>query len=163
MLLVEGKAVFESAVILEYLEDTLAPALHPADALARADHRAWIEFGSSILADIAGLYRARDEASFAAKGAELARKFSRVEERLEAGPWFDGDSFSLVDAVFGPVFRYFDAFDRIAPLGILDGLPKLAAWRSNLCARPSVRAAVDEGYPARLDRFLATIDSHCRR
>src|SRR6201987_5709985 len=31
-------AIFESAVILEYLEDTRSPALHPADALARAEH-----------------------------------------------------------------------------------------------------------------------------
>ncbi|TAL19256.1 MAG: glutathione S-transferase family protein, partial [Aquabacterium sp.] len=36
--------VFESAVILEYLEDTLLPALHPKDALERVfqvfeDHR----------------------------------------------------------------------------------------------------------------------------
>ena len=44
-----GAAIFESAVICEYLEDTLAPALHPADPLARAQHRAWIEFASATL------------------------------------------------------------------------------------------------------------------
>ena len=44
-----GQAIFESAVICEYLEDTLAPALHPADALERARHRAWIEFASATL------------------------------------------------------------------------------------------------------------------
>src|SRR6266581_334442 len=53
VLLVGDTAIFESAVILEYLEDTQRPALHPADALARAEHRAWIEFGSAILNDIA--------------------------------------------------------------------------------------------------------------
>ena len=36
-----------------------------------------------------------------------------------AAPWFDGGEFSLVDAVFGPVFRYFDVFDDIAELGAL--------------------------------------------
>ena len=35
-------AIFESAVILEYLEETQPKPLHPADALARAEHRAWI-------------------------------------------------------------------------------------------------------------------------
>src|SRR2546429_5977183 len=33
VLLVGDSAIFESAVILEYLEDTRSPALHPADAL----------------------------------------------------------------------------------------------------------------------------------
>ena len=121
-------------MILEYLEDTQAPALHPADPLARAEHRAWIEFGSAILNDIAGLYAAADAATFSAKVAALRAKFSRAEDRLK-GPWFDGERFSLVDAVFGPVFRYFDAFDRIGDFGILSGLPKVAAWRRALASR----------------------------
>ncbi len=54
VLLVGDTAIFESAVILEYLEDTQSPALHPADPVIRAEHRAWIEFGSAILNDIAG-------------------------------------------------------------------------------------------------------------
>src|SRR5690242_4210013 len=39
-------AIFESAVILEYLEETQRNPLHPGAPLARAEHRAWIEFGS---------------------------------------------------------------------------------------------------------------------
>src|ERR1043166_2786147 len=39
LLKVDGAVVFESAVICEYLEDTVAPALHPADPLERARHR----------------------------------------------------------------------------------------------------------------------------
>ena len=46
VLQVGDKAIFESAVILEYLEETQPKPLHPADALMRAEHRAWIEFGS---------------------------------------------------------------------------------------------------------------------
>src|SRR6476646_9382819 len=99
VLLVGDTAIFESAVILEYLEDTQSPALHPADPLARAEHRAWIEFGSAILNDIAGLYSAADDAAFSAKTRALRVKFERAESRL-AGPWFDGARFSLVDAVF---------------------------------------------------------------
>jgi glutathione S-transferase len=160
VLLVGDQPIFESAVILEYLEDTVAPALHPADPVRRADHRAWIEFGSAILADIAGLYSARDEPQFEAKRVELSRKFGRLEARLLAAPWFDGEAFSLVDAVFGPIFRYFDAFDRIAPLAILDGLQRVARWRQALATRPSVHEAAVPDYAERLDRFLAARASH---
>ena len=147
-------AIFESAVILEYLEETQARPLHPANALTRAEHRGWIEFGSAVLNDIAGFYAAGDETTFKAKTIQLERRFARLEARVAAAPWFDGAEFSLVDAVFGPVFRYFDVFDDIADFGILAGKPKLAHWRRNLAERPSVRSAVGADYPALLRDFI---------
>src|SRR6201995_237633 len=56
VLLVGDHAIFESAVILEYLEETQPKPLHPADPLRRAEHRAWIEFGSTVLGHIADFY-----------------------------------------------------------------------------------------------------------
>jgi glutathione S-transferase len=159
VLKVDDRAIFESAVILEYLEETGPHPLHPADPLRRAEHRAWIEFGSAVLNDIAGLYSAKDPAAFAAKVEALAAKFARLEGDLGPGPWFDG-GFSLVDAVFGPVFRYFDVFDRIGEFGILAGKPKVAAWRRALADRPSIRQAVGADYESRLEKFLTARHSH---
>jgi glutathione S-transferase len=154
VLQVGDTAIFESAVILEYLEETESKPLHPADPLSRAEHRSWIEFGSAVLSDIAGFYAAPDETTFKAKASQLEQRFARLEARVAAAPWFDGESFSLVDAVFAPVFRYFDVFDEIADFGILSGKPKLARWRRALAARPSVRTAVSAEYPALLRDFL---------
>ena len=117
MLLVDGASIFESAVICEYLDETIAPRLHPADALNRAQHRAWIEFGSEILGLIARLYAASDEAQLEARRAELALRFAQVEAVLGDGKYYAGDRFSIVDAAYAPVFRYFDTFDRFANLG----------------------------------------------
>ena len=150
-----GEAViFESAVILEYLEETHGNPLHPADPLRRAEHRAWIEFGSTILADLWAFYTAADDAVLQAKARTLTEKFQRLELTLGDGPYFEGARFSLVDTVFGPVFRYFDAFDAIGDFGILSGKPKLARWRKSLAARPSVRSAVSADYPALLRDFI---------
>jgi glutathione S-transferase len=156
-------AIFESAVILEYLEETEPKPLHPADPLRRAEHRGWIEFGSAALNDIAGLYSAPDEASFKTKTAQLEARFARLEARVVAAPWFDGDKFSLVDAVFGPVFRYFDVFDEIGDFGILAGNLRLARWRASLAARPSVKSAVSAEYPALLSDFLKRRNSWISR
>jgi glutathione S-transferase len=163
VMLVGDVPIFESAVILEYLEETQPKPLHPADPLVRAEHRGWIEFGSAVLSDIAGFYAAPDEATFKAKTAQLERKFARVEARIKASPWFDGEDFSLVDAVFGPVFRYFDVFDEIGDFGILSGKPKLARWRGALAARPSVRTAVSAEYPALLRDFIRRRNSWLSR
>jgi glutathione S-transferase len=154
VLQVGDKAVFESAVILEYLEETLPNPLHPKDPLTRAEHRAWIEFGSAVLGDVWGLETAIDEPAFKAKANQAAEKFTRLEARLVAAPWFDGDKFSLVDAVFAPVFRYFDTFDEIGDFGILNGKPKIARWRMSLRERPSVRNAVSTEYSTLLLAFM---------
>ena len=163
VLQVGDTAIFESAVILEYLEETEPKPLHPADPLRRAEHRGWIEFGSAVLNDIAGLYSAPDEASFKTKTAQLEARFARLEARVVAAPWFDGDKFSLVDAVFGPVFRYFDVFDEIGDFGILAGKLRLARWRASLAARPSVKSAVSAEYPALLSDFLKRRNSWISR
>lgn len=59
-----------------------------------------------------------------------------------------------MDAVFAPVFRYFEVFDLIGDFGILDGLNKVLAWRRYLAARASVRSAVGPGYHQPLFDFL---------
>ena len=154
LLQVDGGVIFESAVILEYLEETIAPPLHPATPLQRADHRGWIEFASSVLNDIAGLYNAPDPAAFATKRAALRAKFERLEDRLVGAAFFDGPDFSCVDAAFAPVFRYWDVFDEIAAFGSFDGLGKVQAWRATLAQRASVRLAAAPDYAQRLHAFL---------
>jgi glutathione S-transferase len=154
-------ALFESNVICEYIEETQAgPKLHPSDPLVRAEHRAWMEFGSALLSDLWGLETTTDTATFESKRQAVAAKFARVEAALGEGPFFAGDRFSLVDAVFAPIFRYFDVFDELADLGIFKSTPKVRGWRAELARRPSVQAAVGADYPQLLRAFLKRYDAH---
>ena len=151
--------LFESAVICEYLDELALPALLPTDPLARARQRAWVEFASGTLADIAGLYSALDAAAFAVKRDVLGRRFAHVETAL-AGPWFAGVDFGLVDAAFGPVFRYLDVFEALAGIDLATGSTKVANWRLVLALRPSVACAVAPDYPDRLRSFLRARGSY---
>jgi glutathione S-transferase len=154
-------ALFESNVICEYIEDTFPEAkLHPQDALKRAEHRAWMEFGSAILGELWGLETTTDAKIFESKRQALAAKFVRVEAALGSGRFFAGERFSLVDAVFAPIFRYFDVFDELAELSIFAETPKVRAWRSELAKRSSVRGAVSPEYADLLRAFLVRHDAH---
>ena len=156
VLVVGELPIFESAVICEYLDDTLAPRLHPADALMRARHRAWMEFGSALLGQIAGLYNAPDAAALQARRDELGARFRQLEAELarSGGPLFAGQAFGIVDAVFAPVFRYFDVFETFVDFGLFARTPALQTWRAALARRASVRDAVGADYAARLLAFL---------
>ena len=163
VLQVDGYVLFESAAILEFLEETQQNPLHPQDPVSRARHRAWIEFGSVILGEIAGLYSAKNAADFQQKTRSLSEKFTRVEGELGKGPYFAGESFSLVDTVYGPIFRYFDVFDTIGNFGILNDKPRLTHWRCALSTRSSVVHAVVPDYAQRLESFLIDRKSHLSR
>ena len=166
LLLVQSAAdresvVFESAVICEYLEDTGAgPALHPADPLERARHRGWIEFASSILSTLWRFETATQADAYETHRQTLAEQFLRVEAELGDGPLFAGVAFSLVDAAFAPIFRYFDVFDALTDTRVFADTPRVQAWRTALFERPSVRHAVTSDYGERLRQFLQAHDAH---
>ena len=153
--------LFESAVICEYLEETQAGApLHPADRMIRARHRGWMEFGSSVLADLWVYETTKDAEQFDAKRQTLAAKLAMLEQELGEGLYFAGKHFSMVDAVFAPVFRYFEMFETLFESGIFDGLSRVNAWRKALAVRPSVVEAVTEDYQQRLMVFLRQHDAY---
>lgn len=160
LLRVGDDVIFESAVILEYLEETSPNPLHPGEPLERARHRGWIEYASSLLNDIAGFYNARDQETLDAKAAVMAAKFRHLDDQLGAGPWFAGARFSLVDAAYAPVFRYFDVFDGLGEWRVLPARGRLHEWRQALRARPSVRHAVADDYEDCLRDFLVRRESH---
>ena len=159
VLLVDGQPIFESSVICEYLDETIEPALHPQNAVLRAQHRGWMEFASSVLNAIAGFYNAANDEALASKAADIQHKFVQLQtvlggQGLTRGSYFSGSNFSMVDAAFAPVFRYFDVFDTIADFGFFAGTPKVSAWRAELSQHASVKAAVRADYEQLLMAFL---------
>lgn len=154
LLRVGEQSIFESAVICEYLEDTLSPGLHPVDPLQRAKHRAWIEFASTILNTIWSFYTARDSTAYETSARTLASQFMQIEKALSEGPYFAGSHFSLVDAAFAPVFRYFDVFDECSGVDPFEATPKVRSWRTALSERASVQDAVSADYPSLLKQFV---------
>ncbi|PZV13946.1 MAG: glutathione S-transferase family protein [Leptolyngbya sp.] len=153
ILLVGEEVLFESAVICEYLDEITPGSLHPADALTKAKHRSWIEFGSTILTKIAAFYSATDEGVFEAKRQDLLNSFQILEAQLHSSPYFAGDSFCLIDAVYAPIFRYFVVFEQYQ-FEFFAQTPKVKAWGEALLQRPSVRQAATEDYFEQLHEFL---------
>ena len=146
--------LFESTVILQYLDETLpGQRLFPEDALDRARQRAWVEYAGAVLGDLWALGQAKDEAAFTTARAALIARLQPLEAEV-TGPFFAGAEFSAVDAVVAPAFRQLDALETAHRLGVTDDLPKLQAWRQALAARPSVVDAVPADF---VDLYLGRL------
>jgi len=141
----ENDALFESNAIAEYLDETAAPQLHPADPLARARNRAWTDYVSTFASTISTTAYSDSEEEFAKKSTKIAEVFGKLDEALakrgNSGPYFNGPKLSLVDAAYAPFLQRYTFMNALRPLGIIEKFPNLKAWRDALLAAPAVKAS----------------------
>ena len=151
--------LFESAVICEFIDEVTPGSLHDDNPVIKAKHRAWNEFASQILNNIGAIYNASDEKSLVQQCQSIREKFKRLEAEV-ALPFFAGANFCMVDAAFGPAFRYFDTMEKFLPLDVFAGLDRVTQWRSTLANRASIKHAVAEDYPELLEDFILRRNSY---
>jgi glutathione S-transferase len=147
--------LFESAVILEYLDEVTPPSFHPSDPLQKALNRAWIEFSSELFVDLHRTALAEDRAAFEAGRLAALEKLQRLEAQMGVGPFFNGPGFSLLDAAIAPAFMRMNLMEEINPLALLDGLPKVRRWSAALLERKSVRTSVVPEFRDLFREYLA--------
>jgi len=157
VLKVDETVLFESAVIMEYLDEVNPPSLQPEDPLEKALNRAWVEFGSTLLFGQFRMSRAADEAGFKEERTALRRELERLEEHV-SGPYFNGGEFRLIDAAYAPFFLRVDLLEHWHPTGLFDDLPALALWKQALLARKSTRTSVPEDFEEAFRAHIASQD-----
>lgn len=139
VLKIKNQVLFESAVINEYLDETIPPQMHPKDPLVKAHNRAWIEFISACLVDMYKLWVAENESTAQESINTLKHKFSILEEQINNQPYFNGQNFSLIDAAAAPLLQRLSWCEDIKQLGLFDHFPKIQKWKSALLNRKSVQ------------------------
>jgi glutathione S-transferase len=147
----EAVSLFESNAIAEYLDETIAPRLHPADPAARAVNRAWTDYLPSFAAAVTATAYADTEADYAKAAAQIPLPFERLEGALAAqgsGPFFNGEAYSLVDAAYAPFLQRYHFLDRVKRLGHREKFPRLTAWSEALLRRPSTHSFPPEEFEA---------------
>ena len=141
----ENDALFESNAIAEYLDETAAPQLHPADPIARARNRAWTDYVATFASAISQTAYSDSEDEFAKRGAKIGEVFKKLDDALAKrgndGPYFNGPKLSLVDAAYAPFLQRYTFMEALHPLGIIDKFPHLKAWRDALLAAPAIKAS----------------------
>ena len=159
VLLVNDEPLFESMVICEYIDEITEGSLYPADAFKKAKNRAWIEFANDILSNTYEFYTTEDEKRFKHLNTILIDRFEVLEEVISDGAYFNGTDFSMVDAVFAPVFRYHDRIAQYKDYGFFEDAEKIKAWGDRLLQRPSVIKSVPDSYQQDIKNYLKKMDS----
>ena len=136
-------SLFESGAIAEYLDDTIAPRLHPENPVERAVNRAWTDYVPTFCDITMAVAYADTEADYNAAAEKIPVPFERLERALEkqgGGPFFNGAKYSLVDAAYAPFLQRYVYLDRIKKLGHIEKFPRLKAWADALIKRESTHS-----------------------
>lgn len=159
VLLVDNKPLFESMVICDYLDEITEDSLYPSNIFEKAQNRSWIEFGNDILSTTFDFLRTDDQKKFNLCIETLTDRFEILEEEFTNGDYFNGADFSIIDAVYAPIFRYHKRIEEYKDYGIFDDAPNVKAWGERLLERPSVINSIPENYSVALKRFLTNQNS----
>ena len=143
-------ALFESAVINEFVDEVTPGQLHPEDPVRRAVNRAWIEFGGALFTDNYKMSVAETEEEFATHREELAEHMQRLEDVLGGGPFFNGEAFSWVDAAYAPFFMRTELWRGRVEFYDRARFPKAAAWGDQMLALEAVQQSVVPDFTERV-------------
>ncbi len=158
VLKVGEEVLFESAVIVEYLDEVYAPFMQPKDPLARAKQRAYTEFANQLFMAQYQLCQA-DKNLFDHQLESLKELLSRLEP-VAQGPFFAGEQPHLVDWNFAPFFHRLLLLEQAGAPQLLTPYPKLAKWANNLLKRPSIQASVPEGFKEKYLNYILNQQGH---
>jgi glutathione S-transferase len=147
VLLVDGQPLFESMAIIEFLDETLPPSLLPAEPIARAHQRAWVEVASDLSNAQYRLFIAPTPDEQAAAGAALATILTSYEEAIATGVIApDGFSYAHL-ALASSVLRFALVEERLG-VRVLQAAPRFQALVRRLAGRPSIARTVSDDYAA---------------
>ena len=135
-----------------------APRLHPDDPLKRARNRAWTDYIPEFARTLGGIYRSRSASELEQVMTRVPGCLQKLEtalkvERGSAGPFFNGDAFSMF-------LQRFHLIESKWQSGLLRDFPLVNAWCEALLTHAFVNGSVVEDFEARFKANLGRLGSH---
>ena len=148
--------LFESAVINEFLDEITPDSIMPIAALDKAKDRAWIEFSSQLIVDQYLMSVADNSVDFEKHRESLITKLHRLEDIIKDSGFFNGGSFSLVDAALAPVLTRLEISARLFNKDLISSLPKLSALSQRMLDLEFVQKSVVDNFEEIYIDYLKT-------
>lgn len=141
----DGKVLFESVAILEFLDETHetnGARLLAADPFDRARERAYISFAADVFMAQYRAITSKTEADLASALAGLRKQLDAFEEAIGDRPFFSGEHFGMVDIAMAPALHRMVFAESHGAADEFQGLPRVRAWAHRVAVRPSVQRAL---------------------
>ncbi|XP_004134391.2 probable glutathione S-transferase isoform X1 [Cucumis sativus] len=162
--IVDGKSISDSSVILEYIDETWPQnPLLPSDLLDKATARFWIRFIDDKGAAITRMfYPGGKEQGAKVESLEMLRILE--EEVIGEEKFFGGEKIGMVDLAFGEFVEWLGVFEEVIGEKLLESgsFPRLEAWSRAFMAVPAIseNRADRNGMVENIKRFRIPLPQH---
>jgi len=146
----DGYILFDSRVIVEYLDDLNGPEsgrLIPAVGPQRLRVKRWEALADGIIDACVAIYLERKRPESQQSQEWIERQQKKIDQGLQAvaaelgdKPWCEGESMTLADIALGCAFGYLDA--RFPAVKWRDTYPNLVRLADKLAERQSFKTTV---------------------
>lgn len=130
----DGRALFESGAIVEYVEEVMDPPLYPADPVEKSQARAWSQLASRNYLVQCSMQRSPDEATLRERAAPFAKAVAKVECHLGAAPFAGGNTVGMIDIAWLPLLHRAAIVESYSGFDLLDGFPRAKEWQGTVLA-----------------------------
>ncbi|WP_170325621.1 glutathione S-transferase family protein [Ruegeria arenilitoris] len=135
-----GKPLFESDAIVEYIDEVTTPLQEGLAPEQRATNRAWSYQASKHYLVQCSTMQSADKGVLDERMAKLVKSFEKAERQLGQGPYFTGETMGNVDIAWLPLLHRAAIVEDHSGYDMLAGYPKVKAWQ---------KALMDSGIPAK--------------
>lgn len=159
----QGRALFESDAIVEYLEEVyppLEPRLSPED---RALNRAWSTLAVKNYLVQCGAQRSADAATLEERSGRLGRAFDTMERHLGDSRFFGGDSVGMVDIAWLVLLHRADIVRRRSGYDFVGARVKMKRWQEEILASGLARRSVADDFEEAFARFYLSDETFLGR
>lgn len=149
----DGRIVFESDAIVEYVEEVAGDPLFPADPVEKARDRAWSSLASRLYLVQCSALRSPDAATLGEREKFMRTPFRKIEERLGDSPFAFGKSIGMVDIAWLPLLHRAAIIKDRTGYDVLKRIPRTRRWQESLLATGLADQSVSEDFEERFASF----------
>ena len=155
-----GQVLFESDAIVEYLDETTGAPISANDPVKKAQDRAWSYLAAKHYLVQCSAQRSPDEQTLEEGRAKLGTAFAKIEARLGEGPYFDGDTWGMVDIAWLPLLHRAAIIEHYTDFDFLEAFPKVKRWQEAVLAVGITEKSVSEDFESRFTAFYLADTTH---
>lgn len=153
LILDDGRVLFESDAIVEYLDETIGEPISSIDPVVKAQDRAWAYLGTKHYLVQCSAQRSADEATLIERQTRLSKAFQKIEKQLVNGPFFRGATLGMVDLGWIVLLHRARIIETCTGFDFLSGLRNMKQWQESCLATGLAERSVPEDFVERFCNF----------
>ena len=149
----DGRVLFESDAIVEYLDEVTGSTLYPTDPVEKAQARAWAYLGHKNYLVQCSAQRSPDAGTLDERAAKFATAFAKIERHWGDSPFAGGDSIGMVGIAWLPLLHRAAIIEAYSGYDFLEDFPRVKGWQEAILATGLAEKSVSDDFEERFTAF----------